>query len=126
MGKNKILLVDDEVDFLTLMSRRLQSMGYVIETAPCGLVCLEKVHSFMPDLILLDLRMPRKDGWEVCEELSKSPSTKDIPVLLLTAMSQGDVEKRAAQLGVKEVLSKPLDSGKLFQLIKEHLGDDHP
>lgn len=126
MGKNKILLVDDEVDFLTLMSRRLQSMGYVIETAPCGFVCIEKVHSFMPDLILLDLRMPLKDGWEVCEELAKSPSMKKIPVLLLTALLQGDVEKRAAQLGVKGVLSKPLDSEKLFRLIKEHLGNDHP
>lgn len=126
MEKNKILLVDDEVDFLTLMSRRLKSMGYVIETAPCGLICLEKVHSFMPDLILLDLRMPRKDGWEVCEELAKSPSMKKIPVLLLTALLQGDVEARAAQLGVRGVLSKPLDSDKLFKMIKEHIGSDHP
>lgn len=119
MTKNKILLVDDEADFLALTSKRLVKEGYTVETAPCGMICIEKVRSFMPDIILLDIRMPRKDGWEVCEELSKSPTMKHIPILLLTALLQGDVEARATQLGVRGILSKPFDTEKLLRMIKE-------
>ena len=86
----KILLVDDDVDFITITQAQLQKSGFDVEVAYNGEECLEKVTKNNPDLILLDVMMPGKDGFDVCEKLKTDEETKRIPIILLTAQKKNE------------------------------------
>jgi two-component system, OmpR family, alkaline phosphatase synthesis response regulator PhoP len=88
----KILIADDEADILKSVSFRLKKAGYGVLTAENGATAIEMVRSHNPDLVILDLRMPVKDGLEVCKEMKADDSLKSIPVLFLTASSGIKVE----------------------------------
>jgi len=81
----KILLVDDEPQLVVLASGRLKANGYDVITAPNGIVCLEKAKKELPDLILLDMMMPKMDGYQTLEKLKEDESTKQIPVVVFSA-----------------------------------------
>ena len=84
---SKVLLVDDDFDFVVATRTVLEKAGYTVHSAGGGKEGLEKVRSFRPDLIVLDVMMPAPDGWEVCETLKGSPDTRGIPVIMLTAVA---------------------------------------
>ena len=112
---HKILIADDNVANVELLDAYLSDYDYVIETAADGAETLEKVVSFAPDLILLDIMMPKLSGFEVCEKLKADPQTKGIMILMVTALSErGDIE-RAVRAGCDDFLSKPVNK---FELIK--------
>ena len=111
----KILIADDNVVNVELLDAYLADFDYEIETAGDGAETLEKVASFSPDLILLDIMMPRLSGFEVCEKLKQDPNTRGIMFLMVTALSElGDIE-RAVNAGCDDYLSKPVNK---FELIK--------
>jgi two-component system alkaline phosphatase synthesis response regulator PhoP len=83
----KILLVDDDFDFLAATKTMVESSGYTTETAENAEECLEKAQKGKPDLIVLDVMMPGMDGWEACEILKNTPETRDIPIIMLTAVA---------------------------------------
>jgi two-component system, OmpR family, alkaline phosphatase synthesis response regulator PhoP len=87
MGKQTILIVDDEPDFVTMLKQDLQSEGYAVEVAYNGVEAIQKVKQNPPDAIVLDIMMPEKDGFEVCSELKNDDRYADIPIILLTAVS---------------------------------------
>ncbi len=112
---HKILIADDNAVNVELLDAYLADFDYEIETAADGAEALEKVASFSPDLILLDIMMPRLSGFEVCEKLKGDPATRGIMVLMVTALSElGDIE-RAVNAGCDDYLSKPVNK---FELIK--------
>ena len=112
---NKILIADDNVANVELLDAYLSRYDYAIETAADGAETLEKVASFAPDLILLDIMMPKLSGFEVCEKLKANPQTKGIMILMVTALSElGDIE-RAVRAGCDDYLSKPVNK---FELVK--------
>src|SRR5438045_2444472 len=82
----KILVADDDPEILTLVSRRLAKRGYTVFEAQDGLQALVEARAKLPDLIVLDVMMPGKNGWEVAKELRGDPRTKDIRILVLTAI----------------------------------------
>ncbi len=111
----KILIADDNIVNVELLDAFLSDFDYEIETACDGAETLEKVASFNPDLILLDIMMPKLSGFEVCEKLKSNPQTKGIMILMVTALSElGDIE-RAVNAGCDDYLSKPVNK---FELIK--------
>lgn len=85
-AKPKILLVDDDPRVVKIMRLVLRQEGYEVITASDGIEGLHATWAHEPDLILLDIKLPRKDGWEVLNELKADPRTRDIPVVLLTAV----------------------------------------
>jgi len=85
--KKRILVVDDEPDFASLVQSDLQKKGYLVEVAYNGVEGLEKVRANPPDAVILDVMMPEKDGYKVCSELKADAKTRDIPVVLLTAVA---------------------------------------
>lgn len=87
MSKKRILVVDDEPDFVAMMKELLVDEGYEIEVAYNGVEAINKVKSNPPDVILLDVMMPEKDGYQVCSELKQDDQHADIPVILLTAVA---------------------------------------
>lgn len=112
---NRILIADDNLANVELLDAYLAEFDYEIETAADGAETLEKVASFGPDLILLDIMMPRLSGFEVCETVKSDPKTKGIMILMVTALSElGDIE-RAVNAGCDDYLSKPVNK---FELIK--------
>src|SRR5262245_15123948 len=88
MGLEKILVVEDEGSIRTLLRMHLEGAGYNVSTAEDGVDGLERIHCDPPDLILLDVMMPRMDGSEVCRRLKANYMTSQIPVIMLTAKGQ--------------------------------------
>lgn len=119
----KILVVDDEPHILTLLESRLKAYGFSVITASNGTSCLNKAQSDNPDLIILDVMMPELNGFEVCRKLKENKKTKDIPVVMLTVLTQEeDVTKGLAQ-GAACFLSKPFNPEDLLSEIQTALSD---
>ena len=118
---HKILIADDNVANVELLDAYLSDYNYVIETAADGAETLAKVTSFSPDLILLDIMMPKLSGFEVCEKIKTDPQTKGIMILMVTALSElGDIE-RAVQAGCDDYLSKPVNKFELTKRVENML-----
>ncbi len=119
--KGRILIADDNPVNQELLEAYLQDQGYEIEFASDGIETLEKVSSFKPDLILLDVMMPKLSGFEVCETLKKSPGSKQIMILMVTALAElGDIE-RAVTAGCDDYLSKPVHQLELVKRVENLL-----
>lgn len=112
--KSRILIADDEPFNRELLEAFLSEGNYELEYAADGQETLDKTASFKPDLILLDVMMPKLSGFEVCEKLEKEPETSSVMILMVTALSDlGDVE-RAVAVGCDDFLSKPINQIELL------------
>ena len=111
--KKRILIVDDTKDILLLVSRRLQSWGYEAMTADSGEDGLRIAEEQVPDLILLDIMMPKLKGREVCARLKANPKTQKIPVIFLTALGLADHVKAGMDLGADDYIVKPFEPAAL-------------
>ena len=114
----KILAVDDERHIVRLVQVNLQRAGYEVVTAYDGKEALEKVASEQPDLIVLDVMMPYMDGFEVLQNLRKNMSTRELPVIMLTAKAQDADVFRGWQSGVDCYLTKPFNPMELISFVK--------
>ncbi len=116
---SKVLVVDDNLQNLELLEAYLEDQdGITTISATDGQSCLEQVASEKPDLILLDIMMPRMSGFEVCKRLKSDDATKDIPIIMVTALyEQGDVE-RSIEVGANDFISKPVNRVDLVMRIR--------
>jgi len=104
--KLKILIIEDDTFLLNMYTTKFELENYDVATAADGAEGLKKAGSFVPDIILLDILMPKMNGFEVLENLKKSDVTKDIPVILLTNLNQKDEVEKGLALGAKDYLIK--------------------
>lgn len=104
----KILVVDDEADILEIISYNLKSAGYETVTAKDGLEAIQKAKIFRPDLIMLDIMMPNKNGIDTCRELRRLPEFKDTMVLFLTALNDEKSEIEGLNMGADDYIAKPI------------------
>lgn len=109
----KVLIADDEPDILEILKYNLQGEGYQVVTAKDGDDAIEKAKQFNPDLIVLDIMMPKKTGVEVCEILRLLPAFKSTLILFLTALSDENTQIRGLETGADDYISKPI-SPKVF------------
>ena len=117
-----ILIADDQPDNLMLLSRYLEKEGYSYIKATDGVEALEKTRNYMPDLILLDINMPNKDGFAVLEEIRSDPATEHIPVIILTAARLDPIEIQSGlNMGADDYVTKPFDRKELFARIRTKL-----
>ena len=112
-ASKRILIIDDTKDILMVVSRRLQSWGYQPLTASSGEEGLKLAEEQLPDLILLDIMMPKMKGREVCARLKANPKTQRIPVIFLTALGLTDHIKGGMDLGAADYLVKTFEPGEL-------------
>ena len=119
MDKKKILIIDDETDFIMLIKKRLEANGYEISTASDGVKGLEKAGEVNPDLILLDIKMAQMDGYTTLLELKKKEQTKSTPVVILTAYDK--MQDMFKMEGVKDYITKPFDDQDLLLRIARAL-----
>ena len=125
LPESTVLIVDDNPQNVELLQAFLESMPLKIVTAVDGIDALEKVAAHNPDLILLDVMMPRMSGFQVCKKLKTDPSTKDIQVLMVTALNElGDIEQ-ASECGTDDFVSKPINKLELLTRVKSLLRVRH-
>lgn len=105
---NKILIADDEPDILEIIEFNLRANGYEVITAKNGNEALEKAKEFLPDLIILDIMMPGKNGIEVCNLLRMMPAFKETLIVFLTALSDEPTEIKGLESGADDYLTKPI------------------
>jgi CheY-like chemotaxis protein len=118
----KILIADDKPDNVALLSRYLHDKGYVLSKAADGVDALEKVYAELPDLVLLDINMPKKDGFAVLHEMRADPRISHIPVIILTAnrLDTSDIQT-GLNMGADDYVSKPFDRRELMARIQTKL-----
>ncbi len=127
MSDNKlILVVDDDTDLVEMVSMKLESEKFRITKAYDGIEAMDRIKEEKPDLIVLDVMMPRKDGYTLCDELKTSDEYKDIVIVLLTAVTEAIKSTNYTHMGGKTTLAddfvpKPIDLDKLVEIVKDNL-----
>jgi two-component system, OmpR family, alkaline phosphatase synthesis response regulator PhoP len=122
VAKGKILVVDDEIYIVHILDFSLGIEGYEVMTALDGEQALSKVAQDKPDLIVLDIMMPKLDGYETCKALKSNPETKGIPVILLSAKGRNVDQKVGFEVGADDYITKPFSPRKLVERINAILG----
>jgi two-component system cell cycle response regulator DivK len=116
-----ILYVEDNAEHRLMMHTLLTSRGFDVEMGRNGVEGIELAKEAHPDLILLDLYMPKMDGFTMLEHLKEDPATQDIPVIVISAWPTGDHRRRVFDGGARAFVDKPYDTEILVQLIEENL-----
>lgn len=115
----KILIIDDEKDFVEMAKIRLEHEGYAIDVASDGYEGLEKVREIRPDLIILDVLMPKMSGYELCRLLKFDEDMKKIPVIILSVRNGDQDKKIGDDVGADVYIGKPYEFSYLLQKIRE-------
>lgn len=120
--KKNIMLVDDEPFIIRSLSFVLKKTGYNITTAKNGEEAIMKVRESKPDMMFLDVMMPKKDGFEVCRELKNDPDLKEIYIIMLTAKGQEKDKEKGLELGADEFMTKPFRPTIVIEKVRQILG----
>ncbi len=118
MSRERILVVDDEEDLLELISYNLGKEGYRVECVASGEEAIATARSSLPDLIVLDLLLPRVDGLEVCRILKRDPKTQHVPIVMLTAKSEEADVVSGLELGADDYITKPFSPRVLMARVR--------
>ena len=119
----KILVAEDERDIRELIAFTLRFAGFEVELASNGAEAVEKAPDAIPDLILMDVRMPRMTGYQACEALKENPVTRDIPVVFLSAKGQESEIQEGLEVGAMEYILKPFAPDELTAQVHRILQD---
>ncbi len=119
--KGKILVVDDTPSALRLLTDILKAEGYEVRSAISGELALHAAVSNPPELVLLDIRMPEMDGYEVCRHLKAQVATRDVPVIFVSAASETDEKVKGFELGAVDYVTKPYQRDELLARVRTHL-----
>jgi DNA-binding response OmpR family regulator len=119
--KGEILIVEDTIASLKLLTDLLTEAGYYVRQAPSGELALWSAKARPPELILLDIRMPGIDGFEVCKQLKDNPALQDIPVIFLSAQYDTDDKMRGFQLGAADFIAKPYQAEEVLARAQSHI-----
>ena len=117
-GLGRVLVVDDDEVIRQLIAVNLELEGFEVFTAVDGQDCLDKVGDVQPDVITLDVMMPRLDGWVTTTQLRRNPETSGIKVVLITARAQDEDRDRGEQVGADAYLTKPFDPAEMIRVIR--------
>ncbi|RLA15094.1 MAG: two-component system response regulator [Gammaproteobacteria bacterium] len=118
-----VLIVDDEEYIVTSLEYVVKSAGYEVVIAYDGEQAMEKVTATVPDLLILDVMMPKLDGFEVCEKIRANPLWKSIRIIMLTAKGRDSEREKGMSLGADAYMTKPFSTRDILKRVEELLGD---
>ncbi len=119
--KKKILIVDDNKEIVRLLSLRLKANKFDVSVAHDGIQCVQIAKDELPDLILLDIKMPLGGGIRALETLKAMPDTNEIPVIIITAFASKEVKRLVKEVGAIDLISKPFNSDELMKKVNNAL-----
>ena len=114
----KILVVDDEPELTEIVKDFLEGSGYMVQTENSSDKAISTAKSYRPDLILLDIMMPMKDGYEICKEIKKDPALQNVPVIFLTGKEALEDKQKSYQVGGDLYIKKPFSCESLLGIVK--------
>jgi DNA-binding response OmpR family regulator len=117
-----VLIVDDEPNIVLSLEFLMKKEGYEVRSVSNGEEAMQAIAEKTPELILLDVMMPRKDGYEVCQELRTNPSWKDIKIIMLTAKGRDVEREKGLAMGANDYITKPFATQELVEKVKFLLG----
>jgi len=118
-----VLVVDDEPNIVVSLEFLMEQAGFEVRVAADGEAALRALEEKIPDLVLLDVMMPKRDGYDLCQMIRANPDWKDVRIIMLTAKGR-DVEKeKGMALGADEYVTKPFSTRELVERVKSHLAD---
>lgn len=120
-SKPRILIADDNLQGVELLEAYLDELGCDVKSASDGGATLKLVQEWKPDLVLLDIMMPKMSGFEVCKQLRANPATKNVAVLMVTALDQSADVERAVEAGTDDFLTKPINKQELLIRVRSLL-----
>ncbi|WP_027340656.1 response regulator [Halonatronum saccharophilum] len=118
---SRILLVEDSKNIIRVLKICLQGAGYEVEVVSNGIDAVDMAFQWKPDLILLDIKLPKMNGFLVCETLKEDELIKEIPIIMLSAKAEEEDIKRAYELGAQDYIIKPVEPKKLLNKIESYL-----
>jgi len=118
---NKILVVEDSKNIVTVLKICLTNAGYEVKVVSDVVDAVDTAFEWEPDLILLDIKIPKMNGFLVCETLKKDESTAQIPILMMSAKAEEEDIKKAYDLGADDYIIKPVEPNKLLEKIASYL-----
>lgn len=121
MAQKKILIIDDEKDLIETLTLRLEGHGYKILSAPDGVAGLKLLQLEKPDVVLLDVMMPKMDGYLVCRSIKKDPLYATTKVLMLSAKALAEDKRKGEEAGCDAYITKPFDGKELVRVIEKFL-----
>jgi len=119
--RRRVLVVDDDPEIVTFLATLLELEGIESTVATSAAAALEKIEHGLPNLVLLDIAMPDRDGLDLCRALKKDPRTRDVPVFVVSARPGKDVVERALAAGAEEFIRKPFENQELIERIRGRL-----
>ena len=125
MDRKRILVVDDEIYIVHILEFSLTMEGYEVATASDGEEALRKIEEDRPDLVVLDIMMPKLDGYEVCRRLRQKEETASLPVILLSAKGRPVDREVGMEVGADDYIVKPFSPRRLLEKIRELLAREH-
>ena len=120
---NKVLVVDDEPNIVLSLEFLMKQAGYQVRTASDGELALQAVAADCPDLVLLDVMMPRKDGYEVCQTIRANPDWQGVKIIMLTAKGREIEREKGMALGADDYVTKPFATRDVVDKVQELLAD---
>lgn len=118
-----ILIVDDESYIVTSLSYVMKNAGFEVDSAGDGEEALEKVKAKAPDLVILDIMMPKLDGFEVCKQIRANPDWNGVRIIMLTAKGRDSEREKGLELGADDYLTKPFSTRDILQRAKDVLAE---
>lgn len=118
----RVLVVDDDPEIVTFLATLLELEGIESQVATSAAAALEKLQQGLPNLVLLDIAMPDRDGLDLCRALKADPRTRDVPIFVVSARPGKDVVERALAAGAEEFIRKPFENQELIARIRERVG----
>lgn len=120
-GPARVLIADDNPQILELLEAYLEPLELSVRTARDGEATLEAIEAERPDLLLLDIMMPKRSGYEVCRLLKEDPTYRDLPIIMVTALNEPGDQERARESGADAFVTKPVNKLELLDLIRNLL-----
>ncbi|MGL1835077.1 response regulator transcription factor [Rhodocyclaceae bacterium SMB388] len=120
---NKILIADDEQNIVISLEFLMKREGFDVSIAVDGAEAIDKIRSQMPDLVLLDVMMPKKSGFEVCQEIKRDPALKSVRILMLTAKGRDTEVAKGLALGADAYMTKPFSTKELVERVRSMLAE---
>ena len=118
MKINKILVVDDEDNISSYLSRKLSKLGYEVFVASDGETAIDITFTRLPDIVLLDVKLPKMNGYEVCRKIKSNETTRLTPVIMLSAKTQGNEIQQGLDAGCDLYLTKPIGFPDILQHVR--------
>jgi len=121
MSKPKVLIIDDDDTYRSVINDVLTESGYLVIEARSGMEGLEQARQTNPDVILLDIMMPVMDGYQTCRELRHNPATREIPIIMLTALTDSEARFKSKDAGADDYIAKPYPPQEMKNRIERQL-----